>query len=270
MRTWTFLLNDKDIDGYFYDKNKKVPMYKIEEKGRLQIECLPKYIRSDIFAYNKKKFNITKDVEDNNFLPLIRKIIKKLNSCFITGIAGSGKTTLINQLKTYMEKKKITYTLLTPTNISALLIGGETLDKFACKLRSKEIIDNLVKDYVIVDEISMCKELFYKMLSVIKRFKPETKFILSGHFKQFLAVKDRVGEQNENYYKNSEIFHDLTESNVVLLSTCRRADKKHFELCSNSDNVKASDYNNNFCDLHICYTNKKRIELNRIMMDIKK
>ena len=36
----------------------------------------------------------------------------------------------------------ISYTLLTPTNISAILIGGETLDKFSCKLRSKEIIDN--------------------------------------------------------------------------------------------------------------------------------
>jgi hypothetical protein len=102
---------------------------------------------------------------------------------------------------------------------------------------------------------------------MIKRFKPETKFILSGHFGQFLPVKDRIGEQNESYYKNSEIFHELTNSNIVLLSTCRRADEKHFKLCSDSDNVKASDYNNEFCDLHICYTNKKRIKLNRIMMD---
>jgi len=216
-------------------------MYKIEEKGRLKIECMPKYIRENTFEHLEKTFNITEDVKDNDFKPLVNKIIKELGSCFITGIAGSGKTTLINQLKEYMKKQDMTYTLLTPTNISAILIGGETLDKFSCKLRSKEIIDNLVKNYVIVDEISMCKELFYQMLNMIKRFKPETKFILSGHFGQFLPVKDRVGEKNSTYYKNSEIFHDLTNSNMIKLTKCRRADDKHFNFCSNVDKVKASD-----------------------------
>jgi hypothetical protein len=261
------LIDEKNIDGYYYDDNKTVPMYKLEINGRMKVQHKPKYVRTDVFNYEERRFKTTKDVDDNDFLPLIKKIIKKLGSCFITGIAGSGKTTLINQLKTYMTNHKITFTLLTPTNISAILIDGETLDKFAHKLRSKEIIDKLVGDYIIVDEISMCKEIFYKMLSVIKRFKPATKFILSGHFMQFLPVKDRVGDKKTKYYSQSEIFHDLTNSNIVELTRCRRSDDKHFIFCSTINAVKATDYKNEFCDLHICYTNVKRIELNKIMMD---
>ena len=68
-------------------------------------------------------------------------------------------------------------TLLTPTNLSSIVINGITLDKFHKKMRSVEILQNLVKDYIIIDEVSMMKELFYKMLTVIKTYKPSTKII---------------------------------------------------------------------------------------------
>jgi hypothetical protein len=84
---------------------------------------------------------------------------------------------------------------------------------------------------------------------------------------QFLPVKDRVGERKTQYYSQSEIFHELTNSNIVKLTKCRRSDDKHFNFCSNIKDVKATDYKNEFCNLHICYTNVKRIELNQIMMN---
>jgi len=115
----------------------------------------------------------------------------------------------------------------------------------------------------------MVKEMFFKMLSLIKRYKPNTKFILSGAYNQLLPVKDRVGERSENYYKNSGVFHELCGSNMVELTTCRRSDSKHFELCQRADSVQSSDYNNEFCDLHICWTNKKRIAVNNKMMSDK-
>ena len=70
----------------------------------------------------------------------------------------------------------------------------------------------------------MMSEQFYKMLSVIQSFKPSTKFILVGDFNQFEPVKDRVGEQSKKYYSHSEVFHQLTRSNILLLSKCRRSD----------------------------------------------
>jgi hypothetical protein len=264
------LLDDKNLDGYFYDEECTKPIYKIENKGRLQIEMKPNYIRTETFNYEKPKFNITEDVEDNNFEPLVRKIVESLGCCFINGIAGAGKTTLINQIKKYLDDKGLKYNCLCPTNISKLLVNGHTLDKFLFKLRSEDIIKNSIYDYVIVDEISMVKEMFFKMLSLIKRYKPNTKFILSGDYKnQFLPVKDRVGERSEKYYYNSGVFHELCGSNMVLLTKCRRSDEKHFKLCQNVDSIKPSDYNNELCDLNISWTNKKRIEINKIMMDKK-
>ena len=112
-------------------------------------------------------------------------------------------------------------------------------------------------------------EQFYKMLSVIQSFKPSTKFILVGDFNQFLAVNDRVGEQSKKYYSNSEVFHQLIKSNILMLSTCRRSSDKHFQLCQNIHKVKVSDYNNSPQDINICYTNKKRVEINNRIMNEK-
>ena len=261
------LIDGKNLDGYFYDEEKTKPIYKMEIKERMSIEGTPKKIRTEVISLpEKKKFNVTRDVDDNNFKPLVKKIVDELGSVFITGIAGSGKTTLVNKIKKYITKQGKQFVVLTPTNLSALLVDGETLDKFSCKIRSQEIIQNLIKDFVIVDEVSMTKEMFFKMLSVIQRYKPETNFIFSGHYGQFLPVKDRVGDRSESYYKNAGVFHELTKSNMVTLTKCRRCDDKHFKLCSDIPNVKPSDFNNNNCDKHISYTNKKRIQINAEMM----
>ena len=47
-------------------------------------------------------------------------------------------------------------------------------------------------DYIIVDEISMCHEMFYKYFLVIKKIKPNLKFIIAGNFDQLLPVNDRA------------------------------------------------------------------------------
>ncbi len=88
---------------------------------------------------------------------------------------------MVNNLIKEIKNKGLDVTTLTPTNISAIIVGGETLDKCHKKLRSVEIIQSLIKDYLIIDEVSMMKEIFYKMVTVIKKIKPETKIILVGH-----------------------------------------------------------------------------------------
>ena len=70
------LIDNKNIDGYFYDKQKKKPICKMEVKGPLQIECKPKFIRKQkLLMPNTPKFNMIDDVEDNYFQPLVKKII---------------------------------------------------------------------------------------------------------------------------------------------------------------------------------------------------
>ena len=265
------IIENINIDGFFYPDGK--PMYKIEEKGELLKEHMKKayYMRFvETFDYKKPSFNIIKDVEDNGFKPLIDQIIN-LNGCSIQGVAGSGKSTLINNLVKEIRSKGQDVNLLTPTNISSIIIGGQTLDKLHKKLRSTDIIKSLIKDYIIVDEVSMMKEIFYKMLTVIKMIKPETKIILCGHHLQFGPVKDRVGEKTTKFYFNSDVFNELVDGNKIILTKCRRSDDKHFNNCSNVNNINLLlEYGNKISNFNICYTNNKRIEINKILMDRQK
>ena len=45
------LINEKNIEGYYYDDENKVPMYKLEKKNtRLQIERKAQYKRTDTYT----------------------------------------------------------------------------------------------------------------------------------------------------------------------------------------------------------------------------
>ena len=261
------LIDDKNILGYYWDEAKKSPKYKIEIKDNLKIELKPRYKRTEKFEFIEKEFTVYPDVIDDDFTPLVNLTLE-LKNVFITGIAGAGKSTLVEEIKKELDIKNISYTVLATTNLAALNVGGMTIDMYCNKLKSKKNIDEKVTEYIIVDEISMMKEYFYKMLHTIKMFKPDTKFILCGHFEQFEVVNDRVGQQNDSYYSDSGIFHELVSSNIIHLSKCRRSDDKHFKNCQNYRNIKVSDYaNSEDTNLHICYTNVKRCELNKICMD---
>ena len=60
---------------------------------------MEKYIRTDKYEYKTGLFNITQDVENNDFEPLINKIIDLNSSWLITGPPGAEKTTIINMMK---------------------------------------------------------------------------------------------------------------------------------------------------------------------------
>jgi DNA replication protein DnaC len=261
------MIDEKNIKGYYWDTAKKCPKYKIEHKAPLKIEMKPRYLRREKFQFVKKEFKIYDDVEDNDFTPLVKLAINELQNCFITGVAGAGKTTLIQAIKDELSSRDITYTTVATTNIASVNCGGITIDMFCNKLRSKKSIDNKVTDYVIIDEVSMMKEYFYKMLSVITRFKPDVKFIIVGDFEQFSVVKDRVSHQSDTYYSHSDCFHELVSSNIIKLTKCRRSDEKHFNNCQRFEEIQLSDYaNSKDTSFHICYTNKKRCELNYLCM----
>ena len=129
-----------------------------------------------------------------------------------------------------------------------------------------ESIYNLNYDYIFIDEISMVKECFYKFLLTIKRIKPDVKFIISGDIKrQFLPINDRAKFD----YENSLALKELTDFNKLELTTCRRSDDKLFKVCD-FDNIMSVDkhqFNRKLAKKHICYTNKKRIEINDLCME---
>ncbi len=87
--------------------------------------------------------------------------------------------------KTITRKIKGTkqkFICLCPTNLSALLVDGITIHKFAARLKKQACIKSLDWDYIFIDEVSMLAEVFYKFLMMIKRVKSNIKFIISGDF----------------------------------------------------------------------------------------
>jgi ATP-dependent exoDNAse (exonuclease V) alpha subunit len=118
-------------------------------------------------------------------------------------------------------------------------------------------------DYLFIDEISMLHEVFYNWLLFVKKMK-KIKIIISGHFKQLEPVNDRV----KCDYENSMALYELVDGNMQNLTNCRRANKEYFDL-TNPDTIMEIDTNifgHEFQQRGVCFTNKKRIEVNTICM----
>lgn len=263
------------IPNYFWDSDKKVPKYKEESCIKHKNDVVPKF-DDYIFTPPKKQWNIINDPQHNDFKTHAIKLIDELKSFLIDGRAGTGKSTLVNTIKSILDDRGIKYMALAPTNKAANVIHGQTLHKFFMKFKNmqydrkkKKQIDkfNVLNkyEYIIVDEISMVKEVFYRYFYWINNNYPSIKFIIAGDFGQLPAVCDI----NDFDYENSTILKEICQYNKVLLSKCRRANDKLFNECMNVSQVKKSNYRNVKKKLvwtHIVYHNKLRKSLNQFCM----
>jgi ATP-dependent exoDNAse (exonuclease V) alpha subunit len=208
----------------------------------------------------------TPDREDDDFDPLIKELLDENRSTNIRGAAGSGKSTFVNKLQKAMDSRGIKYIALAPTNKAARIIQGQTIQGFIARASSKMLKEMDVK-YFFVDEVSMMPEMFYKFFCTLKRLRPELQFIMAGDFRQFLPVNDRVEGCN---YEDSSALRELCNNNMIHLTKCRRSDDRVFKLCqpANIGNIKTCELGNKITKRHICFTNKKRKELNEHMMQL--
>ena len=254
-----------NIDGFEYAPG--VPKYTLEhEEKRLKVARMKNQCRIETFKYEKKEWQNVQDCSDNNFGPFVKMIIDDNKSINIDGRGGTGKSTLIRQLQNAMDERELKYVSLAPSNKAARQINGLTIHKFIKKHPAK-IIKELNLNYIIIDEISMVHEMFYKYFLVIQKLKPDLKFIVAGNFDQLLPVKDRA----DFNYQDSIALYDLCEGNRLNLTTCRRSDDICFKKCSpeNIPNLTRSDFGDQFTERHLSYTNKTRIAINKKMMDNK-
>ena len=79
-------------------------------------------------------------------------------------------------------------------------------------------------------------------------------------------LSDRIDDCD---YENSPALHELADGNKLTLTKCRRTDDELYNLCLNENIVKLTknDFNNNQSNLNLCFTNKKRIEINERKMN---
>jgi hypothetical protein len=255
-------------DSFYWDKECKLPKYKLEDKceGKTNIiEKLPKYVRTGTYDFKLPIYNIISDVSDNNFNPLVESILASGKSIHIDGRAGCGKSTLIKLLQHSMTVANKKYISLAPTNKACRIIDGITCHKFVsthtCSIRTMDY------KYIFIDEVSMMSEAFYKYFLLVKSIRPDILFIVSGDFGQLLPVGDRLDDAN---YKDSLALNELVDGNRLILSKCRRSDDKLYNMLlpDNINYLKKQDFGNNTSNINICFTNKKRIEVNDTKMKL--
>jgi len=98
------------------------------------------------------------------YAPLVASILAGRRNIFLTGRAGTGKTTLLRQL--ILEEKERAV-VLAPTGLAAVNVGGQTIHSFfsfpprlldiadAKKLRAQRLVRQI--ETMVIDEISMVR-----------------------------------------------------------------------------------------------------------------
>jgi ATP-dependent exoDNAse (exonuclease V) alpha subunit len=180
------------------------------------------------------------------------------------GQAGTGKTYLTKIIIEKLEKAGKKIVKLAPTNKACRLIGGKTIHKFYLQNHQQKILKNLINvDYIVVNEISMVKEIFYRYFTLIKRYVPSIKFIIVGDFRQLSPVNDRF----TGSYIDSPVLYQLCDANRLVLNTCRRSDTELFNLYQDVNNVKASKYKAKTLTFkNICFLHSTRKAINKKCM----
>lgn len=198
-------------------------------------------------------------MESNNDIELARKIIEQTGaSLFLTGKAGTGKTTFLRNLRTSSRKRMV---VCAPTGIAAINAGGVTLHSFfqldfgvyipgmkregkgrvAFSKEKIRIIRGL--DLLVIDEVSMVRsDLLDAVDSVLRRYRDRTlpfggvQLLLIGDLQQLPPVvvehERQLLEANYRspYFFDSHALQQLDYVTIELSKVYRQSDSNFLDL----------------------------------------
>jgi hypothetical protein len=163
----------------------------------IQIEDIKNKNVIELEKYNNEISKLGNQMEEiresyTPFARLMRMIVSTNHSFFITGKAGTGKSTFIQYLQTHTQKNIV---LLAPTGIAALNIGGRTIHSFF-NIPQVDFVDTKIRqnislsrgtvacinklDILVIDEISMVRPDILDTIDYILRQQRDASIPFGG------------------------------------------------------------------------------------------
>jgi hypothetical protein len=214
-------------------------------------------------------------MESNSQLELAHKFVKNTNTTiFLTGKAGTGKTTFLKQLKAELPKRMV---VVAPTGVAAINAGGVTIHSFfqlpfgpilpgqilnenpkangasVRKYRKEKI--NLIKslDLLIIDEISMVRaDLLDGIDEVLRKFKNRklpfggVQLLMIGDLQQLPpVVKNEEWSLLSQHYEtafffSSKAFQSSQHISIELKHVYRQKDQEFIQILNEIRNNQLS------------------------------
>ena len=207
--------------------------------------------------------------ETNYELELAEKFINETSlNIFLTGKAGTGKTTFLKKIKKNSFKRII---LVAPTGIAAINAGGVTIHSFfqlpfspffpngttvnKTNKFSKDKI-NIIKsiDTLIIDEISMVRsDLLDAIDDTLRRYRSSSlpfggvQLVMIGDIQQLSpVVKDDEWKMLSSFYASPFFFHSTALAkagyvSIELQKVYRQQDIRFLDILNSIRNKKISD-----------------------------
>ncbi len=206
--------------------------------------------------------------QDPLFSSALEALLKREEHVFLTGNAGTGKTTLINEFKSLTDKN---LSIVAPTGVAAVNVGGETIHSFfgfppnvtveravfdAKRTKKGKIFQSL--EVLVIDEISMvradlldCIDIFLQTVRKMRVSFGGVRVIMVGDLHQLPPVVSPAEREaiyslyQSPYFFSSQVFQKLSSglySQIIyieLLTIYRQKDPKFIGILNRIRNKKA-------------------------------
>jgi ATP-dependent exoDNAse (exonuclease V) alpha subunit len=189
-------------------------------------------------------------------------LISKSNYCvFISGNAGTGKTTFLRYYMTQAKKKTI---ILAPTGVAALNAGGETIHSFfkfktditVSKIKKKKLNDKSIYkkvETIIIDEASMLRcdllDCIDKFLRINRERNKEpfggVQLVFIGDLRQLPPVVKQEEKEifasiySTPFFLSARVLNECMLRNIELKKIYRQKDEEFINLlnCVRNKNI---------------------------------
>ncbi len=200
---------------------------------------------------------------NQEFRDVLDEMEKTKNNLFITGRAGTGKSTLLGLFRSTTRKKCV---VVAPTGVAALNVQGQTIHSFfgfpgkffgpeeIRRRKDRRVYENL--EVLIIDEISMVRaDLFDNMDRFLRMNRANPKpfggvqVFLFGDMFQLPPIVSSPEEQflfqsyyESPYFFSAKVFHDGFECQMIELNKVYRQNARHFIRLLDAVRTGAMEY----------------------------